>query len=438
MGFRSIFVFVVFLCIPFDPLFYSGLFSIDWTSLRWPTLAGIASGLGSPKWVNLNPEDQWGLLSYINLLISYIISFLIAVIWSILDKKRRSYSTLFYWILVIARYRAAYGIIAWGYKKLIPYQMELPSISYLNTPFGDFRAQKLYWQGVGIAQHYEIFLGFAEVFAGILLLFRRTTSFGAALLFAILMNIALANHAYEGGVHVHSFTFALLGLIILWPQLPSIYQLLIHGHDAEPNIYYPSFHNNWVKYIRYLFKATGASVFVFFLFYLFIKDDLGYRFPYEQPILKNATGRYDVTEFRVNNQILPYSPFDSVRWQDAIFEKWCTLTFKVNRKQQMDLDNQGNSRKSIEMRFEYAGVGGGRHYFDYQIDTIKQLLYLQNKNRAHRDQQQILHYERPNKDRIILSGINEYKDSIYVVLDRNKHDYPLYQNRRPTNKIIRK
>ena len=93
------------------------------------------------------------------------------------------------------------------------------------------------------------------------------------------------------------------------------------------------------------------------------------------------------------------------------------------------MDNNKGERKSIDMRFEFSGIGGGRHFFHYDADTVNHILYLQNKNKTHRDQQQTLHYTRPSDTRIILDGVNEFKDSIHVVLDKADNSYPLYDGR---------
>lgn len=424
-AFRTVFVFVILLCIPLTSRFYNQIFNIDWALFNWQTVSGIASGLGAPTFIDLPDEDIWGFLSYINLFIAVGIAVVVAAIWSILSKAKE-YNTAYYWISVLARYRLAFGIIAWGYKKFVPMQMELPSHTFLNTPFADFSDQKLYWQGVGIAQYYEVFLGFAEVLCGILLLFRKTTALGAALTFVILGNIVIANHAYDGMVHVHSFTYALLALIILWKDLPNIAKVFIKKENTAPVVYYPVFTKSWQIYSRYGVKAVLWSVFVVFLLFLHLFDTLGYRYPHNSPGLKNAVGSYEVSEFKINGQDVPYDPNSAVRWQDVVLENWSTLTFLVNRPQQMDIENTGREgRESISKRFEFRGIGGGRHYFDYKLDTTNQVLYLTNKNRAHRDQKQTLHYERPSNTRIILSGINEFKDSIYVVLDKTNKEYAL-------------
>lgn len=85
-------------------------------------------------------------------------------------------------------------------------------------------------------------------------------------------------------------------------------------------------------------------------------------------------------------------------------------------------------------RWEVGGMAGERRYFFYKADTISHTLYLQNKNINYRNETQVLHYERPTQNRIILQGINECKDSIYVVLDRSDKKYPLVEGRQ--SKII--
>ncbi|HTF82576.1 MAG TPA: hypothetical protein VL947_12655, partial [Cytophagales bacterium] len=323
-AFRVLFVFVIQLCIPLTARFYNNLFSIDWKHVSWQNISGIASGLGAPDYIDLPDAYIWDFLSYINLFVALAIALILSVIWSILSPQAKEYRKAYYWITVIARYRLAFGIIAWGYKKFVPMQMELPTHTFLNTPFADFSEQKLYWQGVGIAQYYEVFLGFAEVICGVFLLFRKTTAIGAALTFVLLGNIVIANHAYEGMVHVHSFTYALLALIILWKDLEYIVRIFIHKQDVLPVTYVPSFSQAWQQYSRHGLRIASWGIFIVFLLYLHLFDTLGYRYPHNSPGLSNAVGAYEVSQFKINNKEVPYNPNDPVRWQDAVFENWST------------------------------------------------------------------------------------------------------------------
>jgi hypothetical protein len=182
-----------------------------------------------------------------------------------------------------------------------------------------------------------------------------------------------------------------------------------------------------------------------------------------------------------------------VRWQQATFEKWTTLTFKVNKPVNLDLSNGGGApMRDINRTFELTGVAGGQRVFYYEADTVNKVLYLQDKNRggarnqrnreyrgntegrvrsdkAKQGQDQwipkealaaigpedpkinpiarstrrtrgieeeskgggkrnrmVLTYQiQDGGKRVILSGINERKDSIYVVLNRYDKKYLL-------------
>jgi hypothetical protein len=66
-----------------------------------------------------------------------------------------------------------------------------------------------------------------------------------------------------------------------------------------------------------------------------------------------------------------------------------------------------------------AGVAGGRRFFTYRADTLNHILYLQNKNIPDTAQRLVFHYTKIGASRIILTGSNENRDSLYVVLDRS-------------------
>lgn len=432
VSFRIAAVYVLLLCLPVNADTFEYVLNIEWLKLNCRDLFIIATWRHMDFVKIATESGRWGIVSYLDLLIPLLIAIPVAALWGYLDRERKEYDNLYYWVRTIVRYRVGLGIVAWGFRKLVPGQMVLPTIGVMNTPFGDFQAQKLYWQGVGITPGYEVFLGLAEFAAGFLLLFRKTTALGAALTVVVLGNIVIANHVYDGGVHVHSFYYTILGMFILWKDFPKIWNLLVREKDSMVVHYYPAFIEKWQRYTRNGIKLFLHGVFVVLFFILQVDDYIHapYRLP-DTPGLAGAHGYYHVTEFRLNNKVIPYSPLDSTRWHDVIFEKWSTMNFKVNRTAVMDQSNGGGySKLDIERSWELAGIGGGRRYFFYEADTVNQILKLQNKNIAHRNETLLLHYERPGEDRVVLSGVNEFQDSIYVVLDRVRRDYPLQKGRR--------
>jgi len=199
-----------------------------------------------------------------------------------------------------------------------------------------------------------------------------------------------------------------------------LYNLLIKERFTVPFHYYPSFSKGW-QITRVSIKSATFIVFIglfAFLMYQNFRYD-PYKLPHNKGLAKTS-GFYNVTEFRVNNKVIPYSPLDTVRWQDATFEKWSTLTFKVNKPVQIDISGGGGRpKKDLDRRFEMAGVAGGRRFFTYHADTVNHILYLQNKNIPDTAQKLVFHYYQSGTARVILTGLNENRDSIYVILDRS-------------------
>lgn len=519
-AFRIAFIFFILLSIPTDGRWYVNALTIDWLHPHYRDIYDIArfspnysqffgekSGYEaitqsqsdtvntksfSAKKTNAKvaaADDRSFLSDYNEWGYALLIAVAGALIWTALDRKRKEYHILYYWLRVVVRYRAGIGIIGFGFTKLFPTQMPYPSLGLLNTDFGDFTSQKIYWLSVGIVPWYQVFGGIVEVAAGAMLFFRKTTTYGALLLAAALFDITFVNYAYDGGVHVYAFYFVLLAGFIFADDVPNLYRLLIKEKTTVPLRYYPDLSTGFGRYARIGLKAL---TFIIFFGVLTYTEVINFKYdPYKQPStagVKALRGNYHVTEFRINNKVIPYSPLDTVRWQQATFENWTTLTFKVNKPVWLDLSNGGGSpMRDILRTFEITGTAGGQRAFHYYADTVDHVLYLQNKNAAanrrrrqpaadaksentslkkektdnwiskaalahignerdmidkkawstRRDrefaekvkepkrQRMVLRYQTNDGSRVILQGINENRDSIYVVLDRYDRKYAL-------------
>lgn len=391
--FRIAFIFFISICIPNSPEWYKHVVNIDWTNLHYRDLYDVArfgSGL------NFFGATLFGspLNGYANWIITFFISVAAGLIWTLIDNRRKpvaqNYNLLYYWLRAIVRYRAAIGIIGFGFTKLLPVQMPYPSVGLLNTDFGDFTAQKIYWMSIGIVPWYQVFAGVVEITAGSLLFFRKTTLLGAVLLFGALGDIVYVNFAYDGGVHVYSSYFVLLSGFLLVHYIPQLYRLLILERPSLLVNYYPAFSEPW-QFARIGIKVVTIGIFLVLLFHLqyvnFLYD------PYKQPSTKGVSqlrGYYNVTAFKLNGEEIPYSPLDTVRWQEATFEKWTSLTFKVNKPTPLDLSNGGGDpQRDINRTFELTGTAGGRRVFHYLADTVENVLYLQDKYKVVPDRRNV-------------------------------------------------
>jgi hypothetical protein len=502
--FRIAFFFFIFLSVPNNPEWYRHTFNIDWTNLHYRDLYDICR-FGSG--INFFGNKIFGstLYGYANWIITLIVSAVTGLLWTIWDNRKSTrteeYDNLYYWLRVIVRYRAALGIIGFGFTKLLPVQMPYPSLGLLNTDFGDFTAQKIYWMSIGIVPWYQIFAGVVEVLAGAFLFFRGTTLIGSVLLFGALGDIVYVNFAYDGGVHGYSSYFVLLSGFLILQYIPALYKLVILEQPVKFSPYYPVFSKGWQVYSRIGLKAGIIYVFLILFFYLQV---INFQFdPYKQPStpgVKQLRGNYAVTEFRINNKVIPFNPLDTVRWQEATFEKWTSLTFRVNKPHPLDLGNGGGDpQRDINRTFELTGTAGGQRVYHYFADTINKVLYLQDKYKAVADRRNraagageggaitsghvepeiktassdpnwiskeawanigeevskidekaastrrnrefaeykgkfdkrnrmTLKYSVADDNKIVLTGMNESNDSIYVVLQKIERDYLLSES----------
>lgn len=416
--FRFFFVYFLIQTVPLDWKYYAQVFSINWAALRYEDIFNLA---------HYQPQFLSGPQSFGNWGIAALIALAGTFIWTYADHNRtKDYDRLYYWLRVIVRYRLAIGIIAYGFIKFFPLQAPYPSISNLNTHYGDFTRWKLFSLSLGVVPSYELFLGLVEILAGLLLFYRKTASIGALIIVFFTGNVFVSNLAYEGGEYVYSFYLISLALFVLVYDIRRLADLLVWQRPATPNRFRIVFHGRY-KYARWLLK--GAFIFFFVALYGF-KTGAGYRHdPYQFPQgkgLSAASGIYNVTTFRINNDTLPYSKTDPVRWQDVVFEQWPTISVRTNTPVIIDSNNVEKvaAAKDIDKTYEAEGTNE-RSYYDYKADTVNHVLTLLNKNVHYKGESLLLHYDRPSASRIILSGIDQHKDSIYVVLDRIDKRYLL-------------
>ncbi len=417
--FRFFFIYFLIQSVPVDWNYFKEVFSINWLHLHYGDIFNLTRY--APRFFSSTDSFyNWGIV--------VLISLIGLVVWTVVDNKSKEYNLLYYWIRVIVRYRLAIGIIGYGFIKLFPMQAPFPSISNLNTQYGDFSDWKVFSLSFGIVPGYESFLGLVEIIAGLLLFYRKTAAIGAFIIVVFTGNVFMSNLAYEGGEHIYSLYLISLALFLLVYDVVNLYILFGEERAVRPHRFKPFYAENWQRVGRLAVK----SLFIFFFVILYgFKTYSGahndpYQFP-KEPGLANAAGIYDVSEFRINGKVLPYSATDPIRWKDVVFEKWATLSIRSNRPVQLEHATiEQVVEKDKDRIYELAG-SAGRHYYTYKVDEQKGQLLLENKNRNYAGEHLTLQFTRPSVNQIVLSGVNERKDSIYVVLNKIPKKYLLIE-----------
>ena len=416
--------------VPLDWKFYAQLFSINWGAFYYGDLFTLSK---------YTPRILSGADNYLNWVILGLIAAVGTVIWKSVDEKKNKqpdYDQLYYWFRVALRYRLALGVVAYGFLKLFLLQAPFPSISNLNTNYGDFSAWKIFTLSLGAAPVYEIFLGVVEIVAGLLLLYRNTATIGAFIILCFAGNIFLSNLAYEGGESVYSLFLTSIAFFLFLYDAPRLVNLLSQEKPTAPSTFKPVLTEKWQSTARLALKTV--FIFLFVGLYGLRAYQGSQANPHNIPTTKGlseAAGLYNVKDFVINNDTLAYSTTDTVRWKDVVFEKWATISIRSKRNLILDSTNvESVAQNDLDKNYELAG-SAGRHYYSYTIDSLNHTLTLTNKNKHYRNEVLVWKYERPDANTIVVSGLNHTNDTVNVRLEKINKKYLLIEGRRKPQKL---
>jgi uncharacterized membrane protein YphA (DoxX/SURF4 family) len=174
------------------------------------------------------------LSSYLQHLFELILALVATVVWSILDRKRTSYRTLYAWFALFLRFSLALVLFSYGFDKVFPIQFGLVTASRLSQPVGNLDMFNMLWIFMASSKPYIIFSGAMEVLAGILLLTPRLETMGALLAVPVLTNVFLLNLDYDVPVKIISSHLLLAALFLAAPAVVRILQLFILRLPVQP------------------------------------------------------------------------------------------------------------------------------------------------------------------------------------------------------------
>lgn len=131
----------------------------------------------------------------------------------LVDWRGRTIGFLHAMLRIYVRYVLAAAMLRYGFHKVFPLQFGVLDGEWLYGTYGNASPMNLVWTFLAASPAYTIFSGAMEVLAGLLLLFRRTTTLGAVVAIAVLTNVAMLNFCYDVPVKLYSshlFAMALL------------------------------------------------------------------------------------------------------------------------------------------------------------------------------------------------------------------------------------
>jgi hypothetical protein len=246
-----------------------------------------------------------------------VLAVLATGIWSVLDRKRDHYATLYKWFRLFLRFALAGQMFGYGLYKLIPLQMPFPHLATLLEPYRNFSPMGVLWSSIGASPAYETFAGCAETLGGLLLVVPRTAMLGALVCLADMTQVFALNMTYDVPVKLFSFHLLLMALFLLAPDLRRLADFFFRQRTVGPSTEAPLFASRLANRI-----ALAAQV-------LFAVSMLGmglhgafvdwHRFGGGRP-KSPLYGIWNVDELSIDGQVRSPLVTDNGRWRRAIFD----------------------------------------------------------------------------------------------------------------------
>ena len=268
-------------------------------------------------------------------------------------------------------------------------------------------------------------MGLAES-AGLLLLFRRTTTFGSLLTMAALANVIAVNFSFD--VHAKMYPTALffMALFLLLRDGQRIAQFFFTGKAVSlPALKAPVFDKKWMTVAKPILKILVIGYFLVG----HVTDNLGYRQSYQEGLKSTSSfaGIYTIDTFVLGQDTL--APDHPLRWQQLVLG-----------------DRMLEAVRLTEDSIAFATVGADNTILvsgdQSALHIQRQEIYneLGNLNDTYSKMDSILvarqlvssfQFDLPDKETMILKGTIQ-RDSVYLLAIRkelNLADFRLMKRR---------
>lgn len=239
------------------------------------------------------------------------------LIWSLIDRKRLNYQRLYYWLTVCVRFYVGLMLINYGLVKVVQLQFPSPNFGRLLTTYGESSPMGLAWTFLGFSKGYNMFMGIAELMAG-LLLFRKTVAVGAIITLMTTANVMAVNYFYDVPVKIVSTALVLMCLFLLAPNFFRLFKLFFKGEAVSlRTISPPVIDKRWkrntkytLKYLLIAFLVFGGITNVYFGY-----SSYGAGKP-KSPLF----GAYKVNSFLIGNKDISEIDTTNKRWEILVLQ----------------------------------------------------------------------------------------------------------------------
>ncbi len=315
--------------------------------------------VGVPYTINVGPNGSGDTtFDYLVVLVVFLIALLGAIVWSVLDNKRKSYDTLYYWLTTAVRFYVGLMLIDYGLVKVIQLQFPEPGFYRLLQNYGDSSPMGLAWTFLGFSEGYNMFMGIAEILAG-LLLFRRTLTLGAVITLMTTMNVMAVNYFFDVPVKILSTHLVIMTLFLLSRDIKKVMLYLVTNIQVDKltTIRRPKLKRG-VHIGLNVFKAILIAYALGYGYYQTLQSKKSYGIDGPKPQLY---GLYEVNNFVINGDTITNYKSDKL-WKNLRFEREGAVQVEKMNKQR---DYYRIEIDSVSQKIKFYTSRSGSDYFDF-------------------------------------------------------------------------
>ncbi|MBQ0769254.1 MAG: DoxX family protein [Bizionia sp.] len=327
--------------------------------------------------------------AYLNLFVSVNLTFLTTLIWTILDRNRKSYNTLLYWFLVFLRIVLVVTMLIYGFVKIFKLQFPSASLTHLLDPLSDFSPMGLAWTYMGFSKGFNVFVGFLEVLGGLLLIPRRTQTLGSFITIGVMTQVAVMNFCYDIPVKLFSIHLVSMALMIFATDHRFL-NVFIKNKAVDAYHYYHPFKSTKYHKVIFWIKSIGLFILISFISFNFYTTERNRGNNRKKPL---HYGIWEATSFVKNGDTLQPLITDNFRWRYLI----------------VDIKEEATVKTMDDIK----------HHYKFITDSVSQKIMVYKTDSESNDYN--FYYQSPNPESLQLDGILE-SDTLHIIFSRKNHE----------------
>ncbi len=256
--------------------------------------------------------------SYIQVFTVFIMAMAIALLWTLVDWRKTDYRNVKDLLRSYLRYVLAYWMLSYGMAKVSWGVNQFPLISewQFNKNWGDSSPMNVVWSFMGTSRAYTVFAGLGEMVGGLLIVWRRTATLGALVIFGVMLNVMMLNFCYDVPVKLFSAHLVCMALYVLLPDSIRLANVLFLNRPTKQLDLRPPYAGPNTIWIQ---RAVKLGILIFIVAIPISKHvDNQVRFLAAQANVPEYFGQYEVEEYRINGKPVDQANSDN-GWRSVRF-----------------------------------------------------------------------------------------------------------------------